>query len=255
MKTTLILIICFISTSLFAYPKTIVPDTNENEVNVNITENFDDFFNSANTFLTTYVNNGKVDYTEIKSEAISLKKLTDFIADADLSQSDKNTQIAFYLNAYNLLVIKSVVDGMPLNSPLDVTGFFETKKHNIAGLYLTLNDIENKKLRPDPRIHFAIVCAAKSCPKLSSDAFTPEKVQSQLNSLTKKALNDAAYVSVNDASNTVQVSKIFDWYKDDFIQKSGSVIAFINVYRTAAIATNYTVSYFNYSWDLNIKGK
>lgn len=244
-----------ISSGLFAHSYNTLPDTNEKESIGNISETLNDFFSAANAFLNTYVSNGNVDYAGIKSEATSLKKLTTFIASADLSQSDKNTQTAFYLNAYNLLVIKSVVENLPINSPLDVQGFFDVKKHNIAGLYLTLNDIENKKLRPDPRIHFAIVCAAKSCPTLSSDGFTPDKVQSQLTNLTKKALNNANYVAANDANKTVTVSKIFDWYKDDFIKKSGSVIDFINIYRTTAIPADYSLNYFEYSWDLNSKAK
>jgi hypothetical protein len=230
------------------------PDTNENDPAASVTFSLDDFFTAANTFLSAYVADGKVDYAGIKSEQSSIQKLTDAIASADLSAAGQNTKIAFYLNAYNLLVIKSVVDKLPINSPLDVPGFFDTKKHNVAGEYLTLNDIENKKLRPDPRVHFALVCAARGCPKIINEAYMPSTVQDQLTRQTKKAMNDASFIKVDNTAKTVKISKIFDWYKDDFLKQPGTTaLTFINQYRDVKIPADYSLGYYEYDWSLNKK--
>jgi hypothetical protein len=171
----------------------------------------------------------------------------------DLTDADKNTKTAFYLNAYNIIVIQSVINNLPIAKPTDVNGFFDETKHNVAGVNLTLNEIENTKLRPDARVHFALVCAAKGCPKISSEAFTPEKVESQLSSLTKKALNDNTFIKVDNAKATVQISKIFDWYGVDFVKSAGSALAYINSYRDVKIPENFKIAYYEYNWNLNGK--
>ncbi len=211
------------------------------------------FFTSANSFFSQHVAEGKVDYAAAKPDYTALQNLTELIATADLSAADKNTKTAFYINAYNILVIKAVVDKMPVNSPLDVPGFFESRKHQIAGESLTLNEIENKKLRPDPRVHFALVCAAIGCPKILDEAYMPETVQAQLNTQTKKSVNDPAFIKINDDAQTVQISEIFEWYKDDFVKSSGSLLAFINKYRSTEIPATYSVTTYEYDWKLNKK--
>ncbi|MFI5171026.1 MAG: DUF547 domain-containing protein [Chitinophagales bacterium] len=253
MKKLSFILITSLSTFLIAGNNFSTPDTNENEIAVPVAPSLDDFFNYANTFLGKYISDGKVDYTAINSETTTLNQLVENIASADLSASDKNTSTAFYLNAYNILVIKSVVDNMPISSPLDVKGFFDTKKYKVAGSYMTLNDIENNKLRPDARVHFSLVCAAKGCPKISSEAFMPKKVQDQLNTQTKKAMNNTSFIKVDDSAKTVKISHIFEWYKEDFTKDSGTVIDFINKYRDTKIPSSYTQDYYEYNWSLNSK--
>ncbi|MFN3941001.1 MAG: DUF547 domain-containing protein, partial [Chitinophagales bacterium] len=211
------------------------------------------FFNKANTFMSTYVANGKVNYKALVADPASLNALTEMIATADLSNADRNTRIAFYINAYNILTIKTVVANMPIKSPLDVPGFFDKKQHDVAGVKLTLNDIENSMLRPDARVHFVLVCAANGCPVIMNEAYMPDKVQNQLNVQTKKALSDPNFIRVDAASKSVAISQIFDWYKDDFIKDAGTVTSFINKFRTAPIPADYKVVTYDYDWNLNIK--
>ncbi|MBK7568789.1 MAG: DUF547 domain-containing protein [Chitinophagales bacterium] len=251
MKKTIFLLFCFCNVVLFAKSKSETPDTNISETIVYPTETLTDFFTSANSFFNKFIIDGKVNYTAIKNDPDSLQKLINFIGKADLTGADKNTATAFYINSYNLLVIKTVIDNLPLAKPTDITGFFDTKKHAVAGSYMTLNDLENKKLRPDPRVHFVLVCAAKGCPKIINEAYTPDKVQAQLDTQTKIAINDNSFIKIDEKTKTVKISKIFDWYKDDFIKTSGSAIIYINKYRTSAIPTNYTVSFYEYDWSLN----
>lgn len=246
----LITIMCFSSFG-FTTPK---PDTNENEIEVLFTPSLDEFFTIADQFFATHVADGKVDYAGIKSNRIILDQLDGMIGSADLSASDANTKTAFYINAYNILVIKSVVNKYPINKPTDVSGFFDAAKHQIAGEYLTLNDIENKKLRPDPRVHFALVCAAKGCPKIINEAYKPSTVQAQLDRQTKRAMNDASFIKVDDAAKSVKVSQIFDWYKADFLKQPGAnALGFINQYRDVKIPADYSFGYYEYDWNLNKK--
>lgn len=247
---SLITIMCFSSFG-FPVPK---PDTNENQIEVFYEPSLDDFFTIADQFFASHVTDGKVDYTTIKSDRTILDQLDGMIGSADLSSSDANTKTAFYLNAYNLLVIKSVINKYPINKPTDVSGFFDATKHQIAGEYLTLNEIENKKLRPDPRVHFSLVCAAKGCPKIINEAFKPSTVQAQLDRQAKRAMNDASFIKVDDATKSVKISQIFEWYRADFIKQPGAnALVFINQYRDVRIPPDYSVGFYEYDWNLNKK--
>ncbi len=211
----------------------------------------DNLFANINNFLGYYVHDGLVDYKSIKTENASIGKLLNMIATADLSNANDTVRKAFYLNVYNILVIKSVTDHYPVNSPMDVPGFFDKDQFTVAGSKMTLNEIENTKLRPDARVHFSLVCGALGCPELQATAFMPETVEEQLNSNTKNALNDSTYILVNTETKTVKVAQIFEWYKDDFKSDAGSVIAFLNKYRTVPIPENYKISTYPYNWKLN----
>ena len=228
------------------------PDTNEYSIpGDSNTTSLETFFTDADTFYHRWVVKGKVDYAGIEADRAGLDALYAFIGAADLSTADKNTQTAFYINAYNLVTIYSVVSKLPISSPLDVTGFFDAKKHQVAGSYMTLNELENKKLRPDARVHFVLVCAANGCPKLQSEAYIPSKVQDQMNAATRAAMNDNTFIRVSHDGKKVMISQIFDWYKDDFIQSEGSDMAFINKYRNTKIPDTYTKEFYPYDWKLN----
>ena len=120
---------------------------------------------------------------------------------------------------------------------------------------MTLNYLEIKKLiltYKDPRIHFALACAAVSCPPLANFAFKPSSMDASLTNRTQNALNDKEWLKVNGSSKKVELSKIFEWYKKDFTMNGQkSVIDFINQYRSTPIPTNYKVSHYEYDWALN----
>lgn len=221
-------------------------------ITANNTDRLTEFFTTANTFFGKFVSGGKVDYFAVQSDKVMLNALTEMIQNADLADVSKETKLAFYINTYNILVIQNVVMHLPLTSPLDVKGFFDAIKFSVAGESVTLNDIENKKLRPDPRVHFVLVCAAKGCPKLINEAYMPDKVQAQLTAQTKKALNDADFIRIDADAKKVFVSQIFDWYKTDFLKNNASIRDFINRYRTE-IPADYSLEFYNYNWELNKK--
>lgn len=214
------------------------------------------FFVKAETFLSKNISNGMVDYAGIKANAAELKDLVSMIGTYALSAADSKTQKAFLINAYNILVIKNVVDHYPIAKPTDVAGFFDVLKFNVAGAQMTLSDIENKKIRAvfkDPRTHFALVCAAKSCPPIPNYAFTASNVEAKLEALTKAAMNNQTFIKVNTGNKTVQFSQILDWYKDDFLVDSKSILEYVNKYRVTPIPAAFAQDFYEYNWALNGK--
>ncbi|MEM7381060.1 MAG: DUF547 domain-containing protein, partial [Bacteroidota bacterium] len=106
-----------------------------------------DFFNKADTFFKTYVKDGRVSYKDIKANPAALDELLQLAKGITVSENDAANYQAFWINSYNLLVIKGIVDSYPVKSPLDIGGFFDKKKYDIGGTSTTLNDLENKLLR------------------------------------------------------------------------------------------------------------
>ncbi|GAA0891274.1 hypothetical protein GCM10009122_09530 [Fulvivirga kasyanovii] len=215
----------------------------------------DSFFKQSDTFFKKYVQNGKVAYKTINSQFSEIESLYKTIGEADLSAASDTEAKAFYINAYNLIVIYQVSKYYPLKSPLDQSGFFDKVKHTVAGTSMTLNFLEIKKLilaYKDPRIHFALACAAVSCPPLADFAYMPGQLDQQLDTRTKLALNDPVWLKVRPDQKKVQLSKIFEWYHKDFVMGGeSSVLEFINKYRTKNIPTSYAIAYYEYDWSLN----
>lgn len=214
------------------------------------------FTSEANAFFKKFVTDGKVAYAAVKKEEKSIQTLTSKIGNINLANASENSKKAFYINAYNLLVIQAVTNLYPLQTVMEKPGFFDKMLHSVAGEKLTLNDLEKKKLLEpyqDARLHFALVCAAVSCPPLTNFAYTPEEVNTQLDNRTRQALNNPAFIRVNTQKQQVLVSKIFDWYKTDFTKNNQTVLVFLNSYRSNKIPPIYQVGYYDYDWNLNKK--
>lgn len=211
-----------------------------------------EFFALSDSFFKTYVSNGRVNYGAIKKSPAKLDKLVAMAADIKVTTKTPKTFQSFYINAYNLSVIKGVIDKYPIKSPLSVKGFFDQKKYNIGGEMITLNHLENKILRKkfpkEARFHFALVCAGLGCPPIIPEAYTPSKLENQLQRQTSKALNNPKFIKVK--GNKVQLSEIFKWYKEDFLHH-GTEIDFVNQFRKEKIASSTKVSYYPYDWTLN----
>ena len=212
-----------------------------------------DYFAKADTFFKTYVKNGRVAYKDIKANPATLNELVSMAEGISVSTSDAKTYQAFWINGYNISVIKGIVDNYPLKSPLDKAGFFDKTKYNIGGTSITLNDIENKKLRAkfskEARFHFVLVCAGLGCPPIISNAYMPNTLDAQLEKQTKLALNNPKFVRVN--KNKVGLSQIFEWYTGDFTQGGKSLIDYVNQYRKEPLPAKGKVSYYSYDWTLN----
>lgn len=209
------------------------------------------FFKETDAFLKTYVSNGKIDYKSIHKNPEALDNLMQQAKGIVLTNENASSIQAFWINAYNLSVIKGIVDNYPIASPLDKKGFFDGVTYQLAGQNITLNDIENKQLRAiykDPRFHFVLVCGALGCPPLINQAYVPALLEKQLETQTKKALNDPNFIKIS--GKKVAFSEIFKWYKEDF-QADGDEIAFLNKYLTNQVPEKSKVTYYTYDWRLN----
>jgi hypothetical protein len=217
-------------------------------------QTLNDFFTQTDAFLKSYVVKGKVDYKAVKENVVSLNTILTIADHITVDQTDAKNYQAFWINAYNLSVIKGIVDNYPIASPLDKAGFFDKTTYSLAGQKVTLNTIENELLRAkfnDARFHFVLVCGANGCPPLIANAYLPKTLDAQLEQQTKLALNGDYFVKVNDKKKTVEASEIMKWYNEDFVQNGMTEIQFINKYRANTIPENYKLKYFSYNWKLN----
>ena len=221
-------------------------------INVNVAQQNESFFQDVNSFLSTYVQNGRVDYASIKSNGnIELNEIIDFIASKPY---DETIEKAYLINAYNLSVINKIVTVYPISSPMDVTGFFDTKNTIINGKTYSLNAIENDLLRKkykDPRFHFVLVCGANSCPPITNFAYLPSRLESQLETQTKKAINNDSFIHQDETDESIYLSEIFNWYATDFGKKTKDVIEYINDYKLNKFNPDYKVKYSKYNWTVN----
>lgn len=203
---------------------------------------------------------GKVNYKAFIRDSVELNKYLKLLSDNPPEASwTANQEKAFWINAYNAFTIKLIIKYYPVKSIKDIAGkvpFVNTpwdiKFIKIGKETLDLNNIEHTKLRKkfnDYRIHFALVCASKSCPILLNAAYTPEKLESQLDAQGRAFLKDIKRNQVS--ATTPKVSKIFDWYAMDFKKGNQTVIDVINKYSDVKINANAKLEYLTYDWTLN----
>lgn len=231
---------------------------------------------------------GMVNYGELKKNRennldLYVKALADLKVKTYESWSKKE-QLAFWINAYNGLTLKVIIDHYPIESSLlksisypknsirQISGAWDKIKHNAMGKELVLDGIEHKILRKyfdEPRIHMALVCAAMGCPPLRNDPYTAEKVDKQLDDQTEKFLSHPKKFKIDKEGGTVYLSSIFNWFGKDFLKKYGTdkefknqdavqraVLNFISSYlgedeRKYLKEKEYSLSYFSYDWTLN----
>jgi hypothetical protein len=168
--------------------------------------------------------------------------------------SNKEEKLAFYINAYNILALKMVLDHWPIDSIKDVGSLISPvwgkSAGDIGGKTVSLDELENKILRPmgEPRIHFAIVCASVSCPDLRNTPYTASKLNAQLDEQAQQFLSNTDK-GLRLENNSIQISKIFDWFEKDFKSVDG-VEAFIRRYKVDLPKLPLKKE-INYDWEVN----
>jgi len=211
--------------------------------------------------LRTYVKDGLVDYLGLKNNPENLKQFlnqSSSINEETFNKWNKDQQLAFLINLYNAQTLALVTENYPVKSFKDIAsdsgGPWKQPIVNLFGEKITLNTLENEVIRPkyhDPRIHFALVCAALGCPVLINTPYDPMKLDNQLDQQTKVFITDQNKNSIDKNQNVLMLSPIFDWFKEDFIAKSGSVIEFVNPYFGNQVNNEFKIEYTNYDWSLN----
>jgi len=209
--------------------------------------------------LSRNVRNGFVDYDGIAAEP----RLDEFIRQlgmtkpADLTSTD--AKLAFYINAYNILAIQGILDGQSPSGWWGRRKFFKQQKFNLLGEQISLEALEHERIIAlgEPRIHFAIVCASISCPRLSSRAYREKELNVQLHEAAKQFINDPTRNRFDPERDKAFLSKIFAWYADDFIAAGGSLQRYIARFITDAATQDalrqdqLEVRFVDYDWNLN----
>lgn len=203
-----------------------------------------------------------VAYKELKGNP-EFKKITDGLKTVSLADlKTKEEKLSFWINTYNILAVKVVVDNYPVESIKDVGSLLKSVWKRpagvVAGKERNLNDVEHEILRKmgEPRIHVAIVCASVSCPDLRKEAFTPDRLNEQLDDQVKMFLeNTGKGMKIDAKKKRVYVSSIFKWFKEDF-ESQGGVTSFISRYATSSQQKSLKdyggkLKYLDYNWDLN----
>jgi len=177
-------------------------------------------------------------------------------ASAPQSFPTRETKLAYYINAYNALAMYNVVrSGIPANlgSKSDQLRFFYRTRFKLGGDWISLYDLENKVIRPmgEPRIHFALNCMARGCPRLPREPFRAETLEKELEREAKQFFNEERNVQENAEKKAVRLSEILSFYKEDFLKAAPSLIAYANRYREEKIPEDYKVEFIPYDWTVN----
>ncbi|MFZ1862901.1 MAG: DUF547 domain-containing protein [Polyangiales bacterium] len=234
-----------------------------------------------NTALARWVRDGRVDYGAVLSDEKDLRRFVATLqSTGPKATPDRFTtepeRLAYYINAYNALVMLGVVDNWPITSVQDVQGwldpragfgFFYGLRFPLDGGKVTLYELENQVIRGflDARIHAAINCASKSCPALADHAFEGATLDDQLNAVTSDFCSRDQHVHVDTEAEEIQLSAIFDWYRADFeeharrLGRPATILDFIIAFAAPEVSAelerardaDFKVVFRPYDWTLN----
>ena len=208
---------------------------------------------------------GFVDYVGFVQDSAKLNIYLSLLESSHPQKSwSEKEQKAYWVNAYNAFTIKLIVDNYPVASIKDikkgipfVNSIWDDEFIDIQGEIYDLNGIEHGILRknfPDGRIHAAINCASYSCPRLRNEAFTADRLESQLEDAMRLFVNDPLRNRVT--AEKAELSKIFSWFGGDFKKDAGSVREFVNHYANEPLEPSGKISHLKYDWRLNdVKSK
>jgi hypothetical protein len=234
-----------------------------------------------NAALGRWVRPGGVDYDAVRAEEGDLSRFVATLGEmgprvAPERFTTEPERLAYYINAYNALVLFAVVDNWPINTVHDVRGwldpragfgFFYGLRFPLDGGAVNLYDLENDVIRGfvDARIHAAINCASKSCPALAPHAFEPAQLDDQLDAVTRDFCSNPPHVWVDDEAEEIRLSAIFEWYQPDFeeharrLGRPATIVDFILAFAVPEVAArveraqsaDFEVVFQPYDWALN----
>ncbi len=219
------------------------------------------------TVLGRFVTNGAVNYAGLKREPADLDAYLDRLAAipaAEFAQWPKAERLALLLNLYNAQTLRLIVDHYPLRSIRNIGvlpgAAWKRPVVRWAGQVRSLDQLEHELIRPvfnEPRVHFALVCAAKGCPPLQAEPYVAAKLDAQLDDQARAFLGTTAKNRFDPKAGVLWLSPIFDWYGQDFRANSAGIIQFVTPFlpadaraelaRTAKVEIRFT----DYDWSLN----
>ncbi len=210
--------------------------------------------------LETHVSQGVVDYPAIHLD----NRLTAYLAQLDRvdpnALATRNERLAFWINAYNAFAIKGILDHYSPESYIGRYRYFIGHDYRVGGTTINLYDLERQvliKQFQEPLIHFAIVCASSSCPKLQPWTYDPDQLDRQLDRVAREFINDPTRNRFDRARRVASLSMIFKWFDEDFRRAAGSVLSYITRYVNDPeliqdlMQSEYRIEYLDYDWTLN----
>jgi len=213
---------------------------------------------------------GDVDYAGLQARGDSLlRPYLHRLATAEVDALGRKARLAFWINAYNAYTLKVIADHYPVENiwavtpgpaePKDKNSPFDLEVGRVADTMRTLNEIEHQIIRPrfdEPRIHFALVCAAKSCPQLRREAYSGARLDDQLDEQARAFFHDDGKNRIPAGDDRIVLSRILKWYGQDFGDSTADLQRFIASYFEDPVAdrletADYEVTFQEYDWTLN----
>jgi len=222
-----------------------------------------DFDHSAfDSLLHQHVDaDGWVDYVGVKKDVARLDEYLTVVAAAPFDAMGRNEKLVLLINAYNAFTLKLIVEHQPIDSIMDIPAAerWDAVRWNVGGYVWSLEQIEHEQIRPkfiEPRAHFALVCAAVGCPPLRNEAYDPSRLQQQLGEQARYVHQHPTWFDFDARSNVVRLTKIYNWYGDDFVQVAGSTTEFAARYspelkHALASGSSPPIEWLHYDWKLN----
>jgi len=204
---------------------------------------------------------GLVDYDALGAESVRLGAYIDSLADADVDSLGRDERLALLINAYNAFTLQLVLDHHPVESIKDIPAAerWDAVRWTIGGSIYSLNQIEHELIRPhfvEPRVHFALVCAAIGCPPLRSEAYTGAHLEEQLTAQAIYVHSHPRWFQLDTDTGELALTALYDWYRGDFEQTAPSIVAYAARYSPELVRLinadkSLRVRFLPYSWKLN----
>jgi hypothetical protein len=215
--------------------------------------------------LHNFVNDGgQVDFCGIARDQADLRDYVDYIGRMSPESTPaafptRNAALAYYINSYNALAMHNViVSGMPKALGLFTRAWFFGGRHfTIGGIATTLYTYENSVIRAvgDERVHFALNCMSVGCPQLPNEPFSSDHLDKQLDEAARHFFSESRNFQFDPVRHIVRVSSILNFYKDDFLKRSPTLVAYINRYAAVKIPPDTQIEFIPYDWTINAQSR
>jgi hypothetical protein len=214
------------------------------------------------TLLRAHVDgDGLVDYEALRREGATLDAYLSSLTAAPFAEMGRDEKLALLVNAYNAFTLRLILDHWPVASIKDIPSGqrWDDRRFRLAGETLSLNQVEHERIRPrflEPRIHFALVCAARSCPPLRAEAYVGARLEAQLADQARRVHSDGRWLRFDPASGTLHLTRLYDWYGSDFLQAAPSLEEYVAAHELSVRAAlgagrKLKVGWLPYDWSLN----
>ena len=209
---------------------------------------------------------GQVAYDALETDAAALERYLDAVAHAPFDEMDRNQKLALLINAYNAFTLRLILDHLDdgrLESIKDIPASkrWKARRWVVGGHTWSLDDIEQNQIRPhfrEPRIHFALVCAAVGCPPLRNEAYRAQRLEEQLEDQARYVHGQDRWFRYDESAGVLHLTELYNWYDSDFEQVAGSVLAYAARYSPALKrdldqGRKPSIRWLTYDWQLNKK--